>query len=106
LGTVMIEYEEIEDPYEVEEIADAISHHIRYMILMVLRKNKIISIGDLIRELERKFNVKITHGNIRVHLMKMALLGILELKKIDGYDGVILRKDVKIYVKEVDIDEK
>ncbi len=106
MGTVMIEYEEIEDPYEVEEIADAISHHIRYMILMVLRKNKIISIGDLIRELERKFNVKITHGNIRVHLMKMALLGILELKKIDGYDGVILRKDVKIYVKEVDIDEK
>jgi len=102
LGVKMLEYEEVKDPYEVEEIADAISHHIRYMILMVLRKHRSMSIGDLIRELERKFDVKITHGNIRVHLMKMALLGIVDMIKIDGKDAVILKKDIKLYMKEVE----
>ena len=106
MGMTMIEYEEVTDPYEVEDLADAISHHIRYMILIILRKQKEMSIGDLIRELERRFKIKITHGNIRVHLMKMALLGIVEMTKIGGKDAVVLKKDIKIFLKEGDGNEK
>ncbi len=98
----MLEYEEVADPYVVEDVADAISNHIRVMILEVLRKHKAITIGDLIRELEKRYSVKMTHGNIRVHLMKMALKGIVEMTKIDGKDAVVLKKDVRIFVKEVE----
>ena len=96
----MLGYEEIKDPYRIEDVADAISHHIRAMILEILRKRKSITIGDLIRELQKKYDVQMTHGNIRVHLMKMAVKGIVELTKIDGKDGVILKKDIKILIKE------
>ncbi len=102
----MRDYEEVEDPYVVEDVADAISNHIRVMILEILRKRKEMTIGDLLRELERKYSVKMTHGNVRVHLMKMAIKGIVELVKIDGKDGVVLKKDIRIYVKEVEESEK
>ena len=102
----MLDYEEVEDPYTVEDVADAISNHIRVMILEILRKKKEITIGDLLRELEKRYSVKMTHGNVRVHLMKMAIKGIVELIKIDGKDGVILRKDIRIFVKVVDKNEK
>ena len=102
MQTCMLEYEEVEDPYIIEDFADAISNHIRVMILEILRKKKSITIGDLLRELEKKYSVRMTHGNVRVHLMKMAIKGIVELTKIDGKDGVILKKDIRIFVKEVE----
>ena len=102
----MLDYEEIENPYEVENLADAISHHIRYMVMIILREHKAMTIGDLMRELERKFGVKMTHGNIRAHLMKMVVYDIVEITKIDGKDAVVLKKDVKIFVKEAKRNER
>ena len=102
----MLDYEEIENPYEVEKLADAVSHHIRYMVMIILRKHKVMTIGDLMRELERKFGVKMTHGNIRAHLMKMVVYDIVEITKIEGKDAVVLKKDVKIFVKEVKGNER
>ena len=102
----MLDYEETENPYEVEKLADAISHHIRYMVMIILREHKTMTIGDLLRELERRYNVKMTHGNIRAHLMKMVVYDIVEITKIDGKDAVALKKDVKIFVKEVERNER
>lgn len=102
----MLDYDEIENPYEVENLADAISHHIRYMVMVILRKHKAMTIGDLMRELEKKFGVRMTHGNIRAHLMKMVIPGIIEITKMDGKDAVILKKDIKIFVKEVEGNER
>ena len=98
-------YSEVEDSYKIEEVCDALSNHIRVEILKVLRENPVITIGDLLRELEKR-GFKMSHASIRMHIPKLVFSGLVGKIKIDGKDGVVLKKDIRIYVKEVEESEK
>ena len=96
----MKEYVELKSPYEIEEVCDALSNHIRVEILNVLREHPRITIGDLIRELEKK-GIKMSHASVRTHIPKLVFSGLVEITKIEGKDALILKKDVKVLVREV-----
>ena len=100
----MEDFIEVKDAYKVGELCDALSNAIRVEILSVLREHKKLTIGDLLRELEKR-GLKMSHAGIRMHIPKLVFSGIVEVTKIDGKDGVVLKKDVRIYVKEVRADE-
>ncbi len=95
------DFNEIRDSYIEAEICDALSNTIRVEILSVLREKREISIGDLLRYLEKK-GLKLTHAGIRMHIPKLVFTGLVEMIKIDGKDGLKLKKDVRIFVKEVE----
>jgi len=97
-------YEELKDTYKQEEICDALSSMVRIEILKVMRDNPKITVGDLIRELEKR-GLKMSHSGIRMHIPKLVFAGIVELTKINGRDALILKKDVRVFVKEVEKDE-
>ncbi|EDY36447.1 hypothetical protein ABOONEI_437 [Aciduliprofundum boonei T469] len=40
-----------------------------------------------------------------MHIPKLVFAGIVELTKINGRDALILKKDVRVFVKEVEKDE-
>ena len=98
-------YGELEDSYEIEEACDALSNHIRVEIIKVLREHHAMTIGDLLRELEKR-GMKMSHASIRTHIPKLVFSGLVEMSKIDGKDAVVLKKDVRIFVKEVEESEK
>ncbi len=93
-------YEELKDTYGQEEICDALSSTVRIEILKVLREHPEITVGDLLRELEKR-GVKMSHSGVRMHIPKLVFSGIVELTKINGRDALILKKDVRVFVKEV-----
>ena len=94
-------YSELKDSHEIEEVCDALSNSIRVEIVEVLREHHEITVGDLLRELEKR-GIRMSHAGIRMHLPKLTFSGIIAMTKIDGKDGVVLKKDVRIFVKEVE----
>ena len=96
----MKDYHEIKDIYETEVIADGLSHFIRVAIVQALRKNKIMRIPELLKILKDQ-GLPVERNSIRPHLYKLMYSGIVEISRIEGKDYVILKKDVKILVKEV-----
>ncbi len=94
-------YKEVEDSYQIGYLCDALSNPIRVEILSILREHNKITIGDLLREMEKR-GMKMSHAGIRMHIPKLVFSGIVEMVKIDGKDGIELKKDIRIYMKEVE----
>lgn len=99
----MGEYQEIKDMYQVEIIADGLSHYIRVAIMNVLRDNPKLRIPELLKILKDQ-GLPVERNSIRPHLYKLMYSGLIEISRIEGKDYVILKKDVKILAKEVDED--
>ena len=101
---MMDDYYEVTDIYQTEVIADGLSHYIRVAIVNVLRDHKKIRIPELLKILKSQ-KLPVERNSIRPHLYKLMYSGIIDIPRIEGKDYVVLKKDVKILVKEVEIDE-
>ncbi|GEM_PF-3948244 len=99
----MEDYKEIRDIYQIGDLCDALSNPIRVEILSILRDHNKITIGELLREMEKR-GMKMSHAGIRMHIPKLVFSGIVEMIKIDGKDGIVLKKDIRIYAKEVEVE--
>jgi DNA-binding transcriptional ArsR family regulator len=98
---MMKDFREVKDIYEIEVIADGISHFIRVAILQALRKNPKMRVPDLLKNLKAQ-GLAVERNSIRPHLYKLMYSGIIEISRIEGKDYVILKKDVKILVKDME----
>lgn len=98
---MMSEYTELDDIYQTEVIADGMSHYIRVAIVRILRDHRKIRIPELLKMLKEQ-GLPVERNSIRPHLYKLMYAGIIEIPRIEGKDYVMLKKDVKILVKEVE----
>ena len=97
-------YEEVKDVYTIEVLADGLSHYIRAAVLQALKKKQKMRIPELLKVLKDQ-DLPVERNSIRPHLYKLMYSGIIEITRIEGKDYVILKKDVKILVREVRNDE-
>ena len=97
-----VEGGEVSDPFEAGEICAGLSHAYRIKVMQVLMQlGGKAKLADLIKECSKDppFFRQFTVG--KTHIEKMAIAGIVDLKREEGPYVVELKKEVRVFVKDI-----
>ena len=90
----------IEDVYEAGELADGLGHYVRVMIIRILREKKEMSIKDIQKEINKRYNRDVPYPTLVAHVRKLIMSGICKEKKVNNLNGIELVKDVEVVLWE------
>ena len=97
-----VDGKEVSDPFEAGEICAGLSHAYRIKVMQVLMQlGGKAKLADLIKECSKDppFFRQFTVG--KAHIEKMAITGIVELSSEEGAYVVELKKEVRVFVKDI-----
>ena len=97
-----VEGREVSDPFEAGEICAGLSHAYRIKVMQVLvQLGGKAKLADLIKECSKDppFFRQFTVG--KAHIEKMAIAGIVDLSSEEGPYVVELKKEVRVFVKDI-----
>ena len=101
-----MEGREVSDPFEAGEICAGLSHAYRIKVMQVLVElGGKAKLSDLIKECSKdpSFFRQFVVG--KAHIEKMAIAGIVDLRKEEGQYVVELKKVVSVFVKDIKSEE-
>ncbi len=97
-----VEGREVSDPFEAGEICAGLGHAYRIKVMQVLvQLGGKAKLADLIKECSKDppFFRQFTVG--KAHIEKMAIAGIVDLSNEEGPYVVVLKKEVRVFIKEI-----
>jgi len=93
-------WREATDPSEASLVCEGLAHPFRIKALQVLREHGgKMKLYDLFKECNKEEEYGQQFGVVKGHVEKMRICGLVDLVKERGKYTVILKKDVKILVK-------
>ncbi|MDI6811179.1 MAG: hypothetical protein QMD80_05840 [archaeon] len=93
---------EVSDPFEAGEICAGLSHAYRIRVMRVLAElGGKAKLADLIKECGKEPPFFRQFTVAKAHVEKMAIAGIVELRKEEGQYVVDLKKEVRVFVKDI-----
>ena len=93
--------EEVTDPHVAEAVCEGLAHRYRFKVFHTLKKHGgFMKLIELIKECIRDPEYYRHFATAKGHIQKMAMAGIVDLRKEAGEYVVELKKDVKIFVRD------
>lgn len=94
---------ELIDPFEIEDVCDAISFNFRVHVMRVLKKHGgKLSLAELRRKCAEDKEFDRQYYVVQKHVDKMATDGVVKLSKDEGGEyEVRLLKEIRVFVREL-----
>ena len=93
---------EVSEPFEAGEICAGLSHAYRIKVMRVLLElGGKAKLADLIKECSKEPPFFRQFTVAKAHVEKMAIAGIVDLRREEGQYVVDLKKEVRVFVKDI-----